>query len=436
MHKGIGVVAVLLLIAVAGCGSGASSRSAGGSTVKSHVKHRCPSGTVSINENGKTHCLATHSTGASASSETASYVNIPQTLQVWPKNTPVWHSFAKVTLPFAWIKWQPLLRAEASLGLVPKDFQGIGFNPTIGAAAGANLYLSSSFDGTEWVSIQLPSAWSTPTKASRLAQWSVTLLTKWTHAMSTSKHPNLVLRWMIDGSHFIQVGRTGTTTDQTLASGFGQVEGWAITKGHGAADAITASTQLLSPPASLVPSDVPQSDWVYSSSDAVTWLTQVLEQGSPQGRTQPSSSTTSSPSSHLRSVSSSGMTALVPVGWKSAPLTGGDWSGTKWVNPQNPDEEEIMVTSGCVGCYYPNANTGRSPNPRLVVPASDAVNQFIFNHGLSDGYSFYASGNPYEGQGVVTVSTDKKGYGYVEVFLPGAQKSEATAILNSFRLTR
>lgn len=60
MHKGIGVVAaVLLMFAVAGCGSGVA-------TVKSSSTHRCPSGTVSVHENGQVHCLATAVSSSSA----------------------------------------------------------------------------------------------------------------------------------------------------------------------------------------------------------------------------------------------------------------------------------------------------------------------------------------------------------------------------------
>ena len=75
MHKGIGAVfAVLLMTAGAACGSGVSLHVAAPVTAKGHAKkHSCPSGTLSVNENGKIHCLATQSTGASvAPSETTS----------------------------------------------------------------------------------------------------------------------------------------------------------------------------------------------------------------------------------------------------------------------------------------------------------------------------------------------------------------------------
>lgn len=131
-----------------------------------------------------------------------------------------------------------------------------------------------------------------------------------------------------------------------------------------------------------------------------------------------------------------GITVDVPTGWSKVPLQGGDWSGWKFVNPSNPDEEEVIVSSGCVGCYLtiePNGSFG-PPNPSLVIPGSNPTNVFIFNKGLSAGYTFYQPGNPYPGNGVVTVSTDENGYGYVNVVLPSSDQSTATAILNSFQL--
>lgn len=77
MHKGIGVfAAVLLMFEVAGCGSGVPSH-ATTAAGKSH----CPSGTVSVHENGTRHCLATSASGISSAStsphevETAFYQN-------------------------------------------------------------------------------------------------------------------------------------------------------------------------------------------------------------------------------------------------------------------------------------------------------------------------------------------------------------------------
>lgn len=130
--------------------------------------------------------------------------------------------------------------------------------------------------------------------------------------------------------------------------------------------------------------------------------------------------------------SGNGIVVSVPAGWTKAQITGGDFGGWKFVNPADPNEEEIIVNSGCVGCYTKPDGT---PDPSMVIPEDNATNTFSFNHGLSVGYTFYKSGNSYEGDGVVTVSTDENGYGYVEILLPTSQKSLATQILNSFKLT-
>ena len=267
---------VVLLMMVAGCGTAASRHVATSGGQKS-----CPVGTTSVSENGATHCLVTEmsptvTTSASISAINA-YINIPMTLHIWPTNTPIWHTAAKVALPFAWEAWQPLLHQGSFLGIAPQNFEGIGVNPTLGAAGATNLYLSAQFDATEWLSVTLPSGWFTPKKAPQLAKWSIALLKSWTTSLTSKGHPNVVLRWMVTPTQFIQIGRTGTTTDATLVNDFGQLEGWAITEGQGTSSAITANTRLLSPPTALVPSYVPSSNWVYSSSNATTWLTQVFE---------------------------------------------------------------------------------------------------------------------------------------------------------------
>ena len=130
--------------------------------------------------------------------------------------------------------------------------------------------------------------------------------------------------------------------------------------------------------------------------------------------------------------SNNGIIVDAPSGWTKAPITGGDYSGWRFVNPSDPNEEEILVTSGDVGGY---TKPDGSSDPSLVIPETNVSGTFTFNYGLSVGYTFYQSGNPYEGNGVVTVSTDKNGYGYVEILLPPSEKTLATNILNSFKLT-
>jgi hypothetical protein len=127
-----------------------------------------------------------------------------------------------------------------------------------------------------------------------------------------------------------------------------------------------------------------------------------------------------------------GIVVAVPSQWAKAPITGGDYGGWKFINPSDPNEEEILVNCGDVGsCINPDG----SLDPSRVIPETNVTGSFTFNHGLSVGYTFYQAGNPYEGNGVVTVSTDENGYGYVEVILPAEEKPLATQILNSFQLT-
>lgn len=128
-----------------------------------------------------------------------------------------------------------------------------------------------------------------------------------------------------------------------------------------------------------------------------------------------------------------GIIVDVPVGWKRAPITGGDFGGVKFVNPSDPNQEEILVNSGCVGCYL---GANGQANPKLVIPETDVTGTYLLNHGLSVAYSFYKTGNPYPGNGVASVSMNPpNGYNYVEVILPSSEKSVATQILNSFQST-
>lgn len=130
---------------------------------------------------------------------------------------------------------------------------------------------------------------------------------------------------------------------------------------------------------------------------------------------------------------------LVPYGWKPAKLSGGDWSGMEWVNPNDPNEYEKVIFSACVGCIM---------NPTLFVqgvnqidlttsiPESDVVGSFIFNHGNSIGYEYYPpNGDPYIGNGVLTVNyvnSTPAGSTYVNIVAPVTDHTLATQILNSF----
>ena len=305
----VGLLCGCLAGVSAGCG--ASKSVAAPSATRHGTKTKgCPSGTAGVNENGAVHCFSVHSSSNFHQSHVTSYVSSPKNFQLWPAHTPVWRTVAKVTLPFAWSAWQPLLRQGRSFGIEPNSILGLGFNPTLFAAASTNLMLSThSFDATEWVAIALPSNWSNPNTAPKLAQWSVNLIRAWETSLSSKGHPALIVRWMVTPTSFIQIGRTGTTTDEALATEFGQLEGWAITISRGSANVITESTQLLSPPANLVPSYVSQSDWVYSSSNAITWLTDTFENGnrllSKLSSPSPSSQDTTATSSSVPSVAPS-----------------------------------------------------------------------------------------------------------------------------------
>ncbi|MBX5437224.1 MAG: hypothetical protein IRZ33_08400 [Alicyclobacillaceae bacterium] len=119
----------------------------------------------------------------------------------------------------------------------------------------------------------------------------------------------------------------------------------------------------------------------------------------------------------------------VPAGWTGTRLGGGDWSGWRYHNPAHPNQEVVVVFSGCVGCYM---DAQGNPNPRQVIPASNASVVETLNHGLSVRYRVPPGKNPYEGAGMVTITQDMSGYGYVEVYLPADKSALAAQILDSF----
>jgi hypothetical protein len=134
------------------------------------------------------------------------------------------------------------------------------------------------------------------------------------------------------------------------------------------------------------------------------------------------------------------LTVNVPANWSKGPIHGGNFSGWKFVNPDDPNQQLTLITSSCVGCASNQKLFLQGivkPDPTALLPTT-TTQHYLFNNGLSAGYTFRdAKGNPYLGNGVVTVTEDKSGnvsgYVQVEIFLPDAQKSLATEILNSVK---
>jgi hypothetical protein len=126
-----------------------------------------------------------------------------------------------------------------------------------------------------------------------------------------------------------------------------------------------------------------------------------------------------------------GIRVIVPVGWIKSPQEGGDFSGAQFINPKDGNEQMKVITSGCAGCGYPDADTTQPPNPLELIP-EQSVHSYVFKDGLSAGYTFYLTGNPYTGNGVVKMKPGD-GYGFVEIVLPDSMKAIATKVLNSIQ---
>ena len=132
-------------------------------------------------------------------------------------------------------------------------------------------------------------------------------------------------------------------------------------------------------------------------------------------------------------------TVLVPYGWIPANISGGDWFGTKWVNPNDPNEYERLISSACVGCIMNPTLFAQGMNQidlKSAIPETNVVGSFIFNSGNSIGYEYYPSnGDPYVGNGVLTVNYwngTPDGSTFVNVVAPASEHAMVTQILNSF----
>lgn len=122
----------------------------------------------------------------------------------------------------------------------------------------------------------------------------------------------------------------------------------------------------------------------------------------------------------------------IPKGWVKSAHTGGAYPGYDFTNPKDSNQKMVVMYSPCTGCGYPNGDPGSAdPHPDKLIPQSNVSHKFIFNSGLSAGYSYSVNGNPNNGDGVVTM-VQGEGYSYVEVLLPASMKSTASEILNSF----
>jgi len=130
----------------------------------------------------------------------------------------------------------------------------------------------------------------------------------------------------------------------------------------------------------------------------------------------------------------------VPSGWSKGAIGGGDWTGWKFANPSDPNQEIIVISSSCVGCAAnPKLFTQGTvqPDARNLLPA-DAQNVVVSTAGTSATYNFTdANGNPNQGQSAIHVTIDSKkqvsGYMQAKVFLPAADATLTQQILTSLQ---
>lgn len=132
-----------------------------------------------------------------------------------------------------------------------------------------------------------------------------------------------------------------------------------------------------------------------------------------------------------------GMSFLTPQNWNKTPISGGDYTGYRFVNPSDNNEVITAIISQCSGCVTNGSDLANGetnvPDPSQLLTASD-TNPVIGNNGLSVQYTINSS--PYAGVGEILVEQQNnqiEGYERVEVFFPASYLSLADNILNSLQ---
>lgn len=129
------------------------------------------------------------------------------------------------------------------------------------------------------------------------------------------------------------------------------------------------------------------------------------------------------------------ITVDVPKTWVKTEIGGyGDWIGTTFINPKHPLEREIIVESDCVGCI-----THMQQHPEWLINLLPSQN-VTHIHRLRDKhavtFALVASNiDPYTGAGILALTTNNTGYGYVEIFLPAKDHKTMSQVITSFHIS-
>jgi hypothetical protein len=126
---------------------------------------------------------------------------------------------------------------------------------------------------------------------------------------------------------------------------------------------------------------------------------------------------------------------LLPSGWRFRDVSySSDHATNLWWTPADPLARAVVVLSGCVGCV--STNNGKTPNPAGAV--SDASTHRISLDELAFSGPYDRAEAGYDDNGLVIVTKARgrvNGYIRLDLWLPPSERSRATAILNSFRIS-
>lgn len=329
---GYGVLVGVLLTAAVGCGTSSTHPV---SVARSPSSRRCPTGTVSINEDGTVHCLATQPPHRSLEHRDASAQSssLPADFHYWTRqyNGQPSHSVGVLEALIAEPWWSQLgnvWKGLAPIGIPPSSALGIGVDLSGDTSASSGLAFLREVrpDPTYVLFLQSPKLPLSHHETDLMASASAAIITAFSYAFpQATQWPALIVRWQGPHNEYVQLGESGGYADAALENSGLQAPGWAVGTGS-AAPSNPLPWDSTNEDLSQMPAKA-STDALYQATDemvngvgaAMDWMSTALYDwgrsgsSSTQGATTvPSSSAPSSSPQTNATVSSSPTVTLSP----------------------------------------------------------------------------------------------------------------------------
>ncbi len=306
------VTAAGFLVGASGCGTSPSHQVSASRTTS---VNGCPSGTVSMNEDGTIHCLTTKKPHRALRKSNASAIlsSFPAGFHYWTRqhngqpshNVGVLEGF--VAEPW-WSQLGNVWKGLAPIGIQPSAALGIGvdLSGNTSASSGLAFLREARPDPSYVLFLQSPKLPLSHHAATLMAAASAAIVTAFSDAFpQATQWPALIVRWQGPHNEYVQLGESGSYADAALENSGLQAPGWAVGTGIAA-----PSTPLSWDPTGEDLSQIPAAgstdslyratgEMVHGVSSALDWMSTALyEWGrSSSSASNHSTTTVSSPSS-------------------------------------------------------------------------------------------------------------------------------------------